>query len=81
MGISSTKITYAGVLLIPVTLQSLDLGKTAVTDASVDHLLKMKNLKLLGVEKTNISPQGLQRLREGLPRCEVRTGAAISEAP
>jgi hypothetical protein len=45
---------------------------TFLTDASIDSLVKLANLKVAWVSKTKISPAGMERLRKQLPACRVR---------
>ena len=49
-----------------------------MTDAAVDHLTKMTNLRVLHLEETDISPNGIAALQAALPKCAIFfTGGAI----
>lgn len=49
-------------------LRVLGLLNTAITDDAVDYLLRFKNLRVLYLgNKTPLSAQGINRLKEGLP--------------
>jgi hypothetical protein len=52
-------------------LSGLDIQHTAVTDAAVDHLSQCGSLRRLYLFGSRISLQGVDRLREMLPRCKV----------
>ena len=52
-------------------LQRLSLRGMPITDAAVDQLTRFQNLQYLDVRQTQISAQGLSRLKEALPSCEV----------
>jgi thiol-disulfide isomerase/thioredoxin len=47
-------------------LEHLDLSRTEVTDAAVDHILALKKLKSLCLGNVNISADAIARLRNGL---------------
>ena len=51
-------------------LTRLNLCGTQVTDASVPTLIGMK-LDYIDVADTRLTPQGVQRLQEGLPHAEI----------
>lgn len=64
----------SGLAVLPrlTKLEELTLGGLAnITDAAVDHLGTLKNLKQLHVNGTKISAAGLARLRAALPATEV----------
>ena len=68
-------LNYETVALHPGV--TLDTGKTsakALTDAGIDHLIKLKNLKQLDVVNTNLTDAGVARLRAALPNCDLRAG-------
>jgi hypothetical protein len=56
------------------SLRQLVLHSSKITDDSVEHLAKLKNLELLDVSGTQISLQGLDKLKSALPKCEVKGG-------
>jgi|GEM_PF-2581941 len=57
-------------------LQRLSLRGMPITDAVVNQLARFQNLKHLDVRETQISTQGLARLKAALPSCEVVAGDA-----
>ena len=52
-------------------LQQLSISESPVSDAAVEHLARLHDLKTLDVSGTNMTRQGLVRLRSALPRCEI----------
>lgn len=52
-------------------LTKLELSYTRITDASVDKLLEFKRLQTLHLTGTLLTPEGVKRVREGLPRCQI----------
>jgi hypothetical protein len=52
-------------------LQSLDLSLTRVTDAGLGNLVQLRNLEVLNLLDTQISPEGLDRLKKELPRAKI----------
>lgn len=55
-----------------VNLEWIHLGGTGITDACLDDLAQLKSLKELIVTKTEITEQGVAKLRAALPECTVR---------
>jgi len=53
-------------------LTGLDLEGTAVSDAGLAHLSRMRNLRTVVVTRTNVSARGMEELRQKIPQCEVR---------
>ena len=53
-------------------IEKLILNETALTDASVDVLRELKTLKHFEATQTQLSPDGVARLREALPNCKIR---------
>jgi len=49
----------------------LSLEGPAYTDSAVEHLSQLNDLKSLTLQRTQISDQGLQRLRQALPLCRI----------
>ncbi|MBW0435289.1 hypothetical protein HGB47_16900 [Leptospira yasudae] len=71
-----TKITNKGIEYISKskTITSLSLDEiSTIDDGCVPHLLKMKQLTTLELSGTNLSKQGIQKLRKGLPKAGVTT--------
>ena len=60
-------------------LHTLELRRTNITDASVESLSKL-NLRSLDISQTRITQEGVERLRQALPDCDIRY-EPISEAP
>lgn len=53
-------------------LRALMVADTGVTDACVESLLKLTSLQSLDVHGTRITRDGVVRLEQGLPRCDIR---------
>ena len=45
---------------------------TPLSDASIDSLLQLRNVRLLWVSNTKISPRMIARLKQDLPKCEIK---------
>jgi len=62
---------------VALALQSLDLGETAVTDAGLQAVAAMKNLKRLSLDRTAITDEGLGHLLQlkGLEYLNLHTTA------
>ncbi len=58
-------------------LESLNLYGTSVTDATLQHLASFPQLKKLYLWQTGTTPQGIDQLKNKLPRLEVDTGFAF----
>ena len=54
-------------------LESLDLSETAITDAALETLSNLTSLKQLTLTQTGISEEEMNRLRNALPHCAIRT--------
>ena len=52
-------------------LEILDLSQTAVTDAFLDRLEGMKQLKTLMVDGTKVTPERVERFRKARPDCRI----------
>ncbi len=66
---------------VALALSSLDLGETAVTDAGLEVIASMKNLRRLSLDRTRITDAGLQSLSglKSLEYLNVHT-TAITDA-
>jgi len=72
LSLGRTKITGAGFShLEGIALTELDLVQNPITDVAIPHLIKLKTLVHLNIRETKISQAGAERLRKGLPNCEV----------
>jgi internalin A len=52
-------------------LETLILTQNFLTDDCLDDLKKLKKLKELRIEETQISEEGIRQLKEALPKCRV----------
>ena len=52
-------------------LRSLYLEEMRIGDASVQYLKKMANLEMLSVRATLVTAEGIKKLQQALPACEV----------
>ena len=80
MDLFATRVTDAGL----VHLKGLHKLKTlilwgAITDAGLENLKELKQLESLGLAGTNVTREGVKRLRQALPKCEIygRRGARL----
>jgi hypothetical protein len=55
-------------------LEFLHLGRTAITDAAIEHLSPLTTLRTLHVTRTGVTEAGAERLRQALPDCEIFSG-------
>lgn len=55
-------------------LQSLNLGKTQITDAGLVHLEKLTWLKFIELDNTETTDEGRVQLQQALPNCVVSGG-------
>jgi hypothetical protein len=51
-----------------IGLEELELGQTAITDASIPYLSTLHNLRRVNIGQTNVTKEGAARLRKALPR-------------
>lgn len=51
---------------------AVDLADTRITDAGMVHLAGLNNLMELNFRYTQITENGVSKLREALPNCEIR---------
>ncbi|MDI7158323.1 hypothetical protein QMM53_17620 [Leptospira santarosai] len=76
LSLGRNKITNKGIEYISKskTITKLSLNNVqGVDDGCIPHLLKMKQLTMLELSLTNITEQGLKKLRKGLPKAGVTT--------
>ena len=52
-------------------LVGLNLDGSKITDAALDKLSGQEKLRWIGLAGTGVSPEGVARLRERLPGCNV----------
>jgi hypothetical protein len=60
-------------------LEALDLSDTRITDALLDQLSTLDQLKLLVVAGTKVTPAGLERFRKARPACKLIYAPAYKE--
>lgn len=73
LGLARTQVTDRGLVeLVQLRgLKYLSLNGLPISDAGVDSLCRMSTLTELEVVQTDISSEGLQRLRDALPDCTI----------
>ena len=79
LDLGQTNVTSASIgCLLPLKkLESLNISGTWTTDDSVPQLKQLKNLKELDLRNTHLTKAGIDKLRETLPHCNIKT----SESP
>jgi serine/threonine protein kinase len=74
LSLVGTRVDDTGVAaLTALGLHTLDLSRTRVTDACVEHLKKMKRLRRLSLGSTKVSAAAVADLRTALPKCSILT--------
>ncbi len=54
-------------------LTELTLEGTEIDDSSIETILKFRSLAFLSIRGTNISQEGVERLKKELPRCNIES--------
>lgn len=57
--------------LIPIVINELYLSRTTIGDDSLAHFEAMRHLRVLDLSHTNVSRDGIQRLKDALPEAEI----------
>ena len=52
-------------------LETLSLAETELTDFSVETLAGFQSLKSLNLDRSGISPAGIERLKQALPKAQI----------
>jgi hypothetical protein len=82
LNLDVTKLTDAGLVhLQSLTLTSLSIAKTAVTDAGIRSLSAIMSLTSLQITNTKITPAGRDSLGKALPNCQIIDANASSPYP
>lgn len=73
LGLNNTRVTDTGIAYLSKlkNLKSLSLNNTDITDKSLDHLQKIKSLLGLRLRGTKITAEGINKIVQALPDCEV----------
>ena len=76
--LNNTQITDAGLehLNVLTNLQTLDVsgglfGRPQVTDAGLEHLRGLTQLRQLNLDDTQVTNEGVEKLKKSLPNCEI----------
>jgi hypothetical protein len=56
------------------SLESLNIFGTAVTDAGLQKLAALPQLKRLYVWQSKVTPAGIEELKKKLPKCQIQSG-------
>jgi formylglycine-generating enzyme required for sulfatase activity len=59
-------------------LDALDLRGTQVSDEGLQVLWELKNLRLVYVQNTKVTEQGVKRLASALPRCKIDWDGSVT---
>lgn len=71
--LSHTAVTDAGITyLVDCPLQTFHLDGLRLTDACVEDLARLSELRLLTLPERGISDAGIEKLKAALPGCEIR---------
>lgn len=72
--LDSTRLTDAGLGRLEglKELRKLSLNDTEITDLGLGFLKELTNLEELSLRQTKVSEKGAQRLRESLPKADIR---------
>jgi len=63
-------------------LRELDLSGCRITDNGLKHIANVRGLQRLVLDRTQVTPKGIQLLRSALPECDIQyTPAAIRKTP
>ena len=85
--LDNTKVTDSAVARLAKlqNLETLTLNNTDITDKSLTSLQNLKRLKQLGLAGTRITPEGAQRIKLALPKCNVSysfgLGKTVDDSP
>lgn len=80
LDLTGSNISRAGLLhLRGLSLTSLDLSHTGISDESVVVLSGFVRLKYLDISFTKITPSGEEQLRSALPNCTVIRAESVSQ--
>jgi len=71
LDLSHTRFGDATVDDLPESLEELYVVRTAISDAGLDKLARLKNLNYLDIRRTPTSEEAAERLRRQLPDCTV----------
>ena len=74
LALNGTQITDAGLVCLPrlkFYLQSLDLSDTRVTNAGLEDLIGLTNLRTLDLRNTHVTDSGVNKLQQALPKCRI----------
>ena len=70
--LSDTKVTDAGLERLKLKwLNTLELDGTKVTDAGLEHLTNMNRLEWLILKRTRVTDEGVKKLQQALPKCQI----------
>ena len=73
LNLGGTKVTDAGIANadLPQSLLRLELYNTAMGDAALEKIVQLPKLGVLGVEKTQVTRQGVERFKGNKSWCSV----------
>jgi WD40 repeat protein/Leucine-rich repeat (LRR) protein len=82
LDLSATGITDDGIphLTALRQIETLDLNNTRVSDICVPFLIQLSTLRSLNLRKTQVTTEGIEALKNELPKCDVYAGAPPPEA-
>ena len=52
--------------------EKLNLNGTDITDVGLVHLKRLTRLKRLFIADTHVTDEGVRRLQEALPKCQIK---------
>src|SRR5688500_15161492 len=73
LGLNGTKVTDRGMPYIGnlPKRRYLAVSDTAVSDRSIEVLITMDSLRDVELYRTNVTQDGIRRLREAMPQCMI----------
>ena len=69
--LARTQFSDPGIDDLPMTLEYLDATRTRISDQGLDKFVRLKNLQVLILRRTQATEEGIEHLREKMPSCRI----------
>lgn len=69
--LARTQFSDPGIDDLPITLEYFDATRTRISDEGLDKFVRLKNLQKLILRRTRTSEEGVERLRQKMPWCQI----------